>query len=217
MTSRCTGSALTERARRSGSRNRTRERLTSRIHGRHGGIDSRSVRWRVPSARCGPCRLWTSEWSRSGCTIELATQRRVLARWAMDGLHTAHWRYGQRVRRSRFRPQDPSLRSARETGITPSGRLTERDSHSASGRTSRSSSAWTRRQASRSAILSRRSGKGLPAIIFGGSRPYDLTRDGTAFFTVAPASATQSSFSQTLEIQVVLNWFEELKRLVSSE
>ena len=60
-------------------------------------------------------------------------------------------------------------------------------------------------------------GRGLPAIIFGGSRPYDLTRDGTAFFTVAPASATQSSLSQTLEIQVVLNWFEELKRLVSSE
>lgn len=36
-------------------------------------------------------------------------------------------------------------------------------------------------------------------------------------FRVAPASATQSSLSQTLEVQVVLNWFEELKRLVSSQ
>ena len=60
-------------------------------------------------------------------------------------------------------------------------------------------------------------GRGLPAIIFGGSRPYDLTRDGTTFFTVAPASATQSSLSQTLEVQIVLNWFEELNRLVSSQ
>ena len=66
VTSGCTGNALTARARRSGSRSRTKGRLTSRIRGRHWGIDSRSVRWRVPSARCGPCRFWTRKWSRSG-------------------------------------------------------------------------------------------------------------------------------------------------------
>ena len=92
VTSACTGNALTARARRSGSRSRTRGRLTSRIHGRHLGIDPRSVRWPVPSARCGTWRFWTESGAVRGRTIDLAAQRRVLARWAMDGLHTAHWR-----------------------------------------------------------------------------------------------------------------------------
>ena len=59
-------------------------------------------------------------------------------------------------------------------------------------------------------------GRGLPAIIL--AAPGLRSHAGrTTFFTVAPASATQSSLSQTLEVQIALNWFEELKRLVSSE
>jgi hypothetical protein len=45
----------------------------------------------------------------------------------------------------------------------------------------------------------------------GGSRDYDITPDGKTFLILQPA-ATTSSGPQSLQIQVVLNWFEDLKQ-----
>ena len=55
---------------------------------------------------------------------------------------------------------------------------------------------------------------GLPTVVSAGSRPYDITADGAAFLTVTPASGFQPGPVATREIQIVLNWHEELKRLV---
>jgi hypothetical protein len=41
-------------------------------------------------------------------------------------------------------------------------------------------------------------------------RSYDFTRDGTQVVSIVNASRIPSTTSETLEIQVVLNWFEEL-------
>jgi len=46
------------------------------------------------------------------------------------------------------------------------------------------------------------------------ARNYDITPDGQRFVGVVSAAQTQSGTPATLHIQVVLNWFEELKRLV---
>ena len=54
---------------------------------------------------------------------------------------------------------------------------------------------------------------GLPTVLSLGSRSYDITPDGATFLTVTAASGSQPS-SETREIQIVLNWSEELKRLV---
>ena len=45
-------------------------------------------------------------------------------------------------------------------------------------------------------------------------RNYDITPDGKQFLVVVPASSTQSEPRQTQQINVVLNWFEELKQRV---
>ena len=55
---------------------------------------------------------------------------------------------------------------------------------------------------------------GLPGIVNTGSGSYDVTRDGSAFLAVAPASATQPEAGEAQEIDIVLNWFDELKRRV---
>jgi hypothetical protein len=48
----------------------------------------------------------------------------------------------------------------------------------------------------------------------GGARNYDITPDGKQFIMVLPADRNQSARRTPLQIQVVLNWFEELKQLV---
>ena len=61
---------------------------------------------------------------------------------------------------------------------------------------------------------------GIPRLLFehaggfGGSRNYDVTRDGQRFVMVM-GQGTNAGSSGT-ELRVVLNWFEELKRLVPS-
>jgi len=45
-------------------------------------------------------------------------------------------------------------------------------------------------------------------------RDYDITPDGQRFLMVFPQSDTDSAATSTQRINVVLNWFEELKRLV---
>jgi serine/threonine-protein kinase len=58
---------------------------------------------------------------------------------------------------------------------------------------------------------------GLPGIVTTGSGSYDITRDGSAFLAVAPASTAQPALLDAQEINIVLNWFEELKRLVPTK
>jgi serine/threonine-protein kinase len=48
-------------------------------------------------------------------------------------------------------------------------------------------------------------------------RPYDISRDGQHFLGLIEASQTQSGAPATQQIQVVLNWFEELKARVPSK
>jgi eukaryotic-like serine/threonine-protein kinase len=55
---------------------------------------------------------------------------------------------------------------------------------------------------------------GLPAIGVGASRTYDVTPDGASFLTVVPAAGPRSRIVEQQEIEIVVNWFEELKRLV---
>ena len=47
-----------------------------------------------------------------------------------------------------------------------------------------------------------------------GARPYDITPDGKRFIGMIAAGQTQSGGPATPQIQVVLNWFEELKAKV---
>ena len=46
-----------------------------------------------------------------------------------------------------------------------------------------------------------------------GERNYDITRDGKRFLGVVPAGQSASGAPAAPQIQVVLNWFEELRRL----
>ena len=60
---------------------------------------------------------------------------------------------------------------------------------------------------------------GLPTVESFASRSYDVTRDGSAFLAVAPdadvsEAQTPGQVGAPQEIWIVLNWFEELKRLV---
>jgi WD40-like Beta Propeller Repeat len=47
-----------------------------------------------------------------------------------------------------------------------------------------------------------------------GARPYDITPDGKRFIGMIRAGQTVSGAPVTPEIQVVLNWFEQLKAMV---
>jgi serine/threonine-protein kinase len=49
----------------------------------------------------------------------------------------------------------------------------------------------------------------------GNWRDYDISPDGKQFVVMMPPSAAPSEGPQTLQIQVVLNWFEELKQRMS--
>ena len=64
--------------------------------------------------------------------------------------------------------------------------------------------------------------RGTPTTVFEGpylswqlgrSRPYDISPDGQRFLLIKRGEATEG----TSELTVVLNWFEELKRLVPTE
>ena len=60
---------------------------------------------------------------------------------------------------------------------------------------------------------------GLPPVEAFTSRSYDVTRDGSAFLAVAPDADVSEAqppgqVGASQEIRIVLNWFEELKRLV---
>ncbi len=46
------------------------------------------------------------------------------------------------------------------------------------------------------------------------ARNYDITPDGKQFVVITPGASAASSPSSTQQINVVLNWHEELKRLV---
>ncbi len=48
----------------------------------------------------------------------------------------------------------------------------------------------------------------------GGARGYDITPDGQRFLMVFPQGDTESAASSTQRINVVQNWFEELKERV---
>src|SRR5262249_6768455 len=48
-------------------------------------------------------------------------------------------------------------------------------------------------------------------------RSFDITRDGSAFLTVAPISGNESGITPVQEIRIVQNWTEELKRLVPAK
>ncbi|HET9387644.1 MAG TPA: protein kinase [Gemmatimonadales bacterium] len=54
----------------------------------------------------------------------------------------------------------------------------------------------------------------LPTIELGGSRTYDVTRDGRRFLVAAPASAARSGAVAIPAIEIVVNWFEDLKKRV---
>jgi hypothetical protein len=54
---------------------------------------------------------------------------------------------------------------------------------------------------------------GLPIIALGASRPYDVTRDGKQFVVVAIAFRGTGVVSIP-EIEIVVNWFEDLKKRV---
>ena len=56
---------------------------------------------------------------------------------------------------------------------------------------------------------------GLPTIELGGSRTYDVTRDGRRFLVAAPVSGGRSGVVATPEIEIVINWFEDLKKRVT--
>jgi len=51
----------------------------------------------------------------------------------------------------------------------------------------------------------------------GNWRDYDITPDGKQFVVMMPPESTSSSTTQAPQIQVVLNWFEELKRRMSTQ
>ena len=48
----------------------------------------------------------------------------------------------------------------------------------------------------------------------GFERPYDISRDGQRFLGLIDAAQTQAGAPAAPQIQVVLNWFEELKAKV---
>jgi WD40-like Beta Propeller Repeat len=55
-------------------------------------------------------------------------------------------------------------------------------------------------------------GRAAPSV----ERPYDISRDGQHFVGLIDAAQTQSGAPAAQQIQVVLNWFEELKARVPS-
>jgi serine/threonine-protein kinase len=59
--------------------------------------------------------------------------------------------------------------------------------------------------------------RGLPGIATTGPGSYDITRDGSAFLAVSPASDEQPTAVEFQEIHIVINWFEELKRLAPAK
>ena len=48
-------------------------------------------------------------------------------------------------------------------------------------------------------------------------RPFDISRDGQRFLGLIEAAQTQSGAPAAQQIQVVLNWFEELKARAPSK
>ena len=48
-------------------------------------------------------------------------------------------------------------------------------------------------------------------------RDYDITPDGKQFIVIMPPGASGPEAPQALQIQIVLNWFEELKQRVSAK
>jgi hypothetical protein len=47
-----------------------------------------------------------------------------------------------------------------------------------------------------------------------GTRNYDITPDGKRFIVILNAAQSQTETRSPLQIQIVLNWFEELKQRV---
>jgi serine/threonine-protein kinase len=53
---------------------------------------------------------------------------------------------------------------------------------------------------------------GLPLMELGVVRSYDVTRDGRRFLSVAPATVARAGALPTQEIEIVLNWFAQVRR-----
>jgi hypothetical protein len=45
-------------------------------------------------------------------------------------------------------------------------------------------------------------------------RNYDISPDGSFIISALPAGATEATSTRAQRIEIVTNWFEELKRLV---
>ena len=56
----------------------------------------------------------------------------------------------------------------------------------------------------------------IPGMVAGpaGARNYDITPDGKRFIVVLNANQAQSENRTTQQIQIVTNWFEELKQRI---
>ena len=55
----------------------------------------------------------------------------------------------------------------------------------------------------------------IEGIVTAGARPYDMDRDGKHFLMMFPKAQADTTAGE--QIHVVLNWFEELKRLVPAK
>ena len=54
----------------------------------------------------------------------------------------------------------------------------------------------------------------LPTVEGTGNRSYDVTRDGARVVAISRQSDPLSGDPSAQQIEIVVNWFEELKRLV---
>ena len=54
----------------------------------------------------------------------------------------------------------------------------------------------------------------IEGIVAGGPRAYDITPDGKYFIVMLPASTTDPGKAAPPQINITLNWFEELKQRV---
>jgi eukaryotic-like serine/threonine-protein kinase len=57
----------------------------------------------------------------------------------------------------------------------------------------------------------------LPVVVSSANRSYDLTRDGTRVMAVSRDSDPRSGVASAQQIEIVVNWTEELKRLVPTK
>ena len=57
----------------------------------------------------------------------------------------------------------------------------------------------------------------IEGIVTTGPRSYDITPDGKHFLVMVPTSPTEARPALRDQINITLNWFEELKRLAPAQ